>query len=123
MQTMGYSAIRAGNILMMMSLGGIVGAPLGGRLSDRVFLSRKKVVMGGMCAYGLGLLFLVLGIVTRSHWRGNIVGQLHMSLTKQERGRGRSCYPYGRFAYKRVKPIDEKSKPILVKWRKRCKRD
>jgi sugar phosphate permease len=59
METMGYSPIRAGNTLMMMSLGGIIGAPLGGRLSDRVFLSRKKVVMGGMCAYGLGLLFLL----------------------------------------------------------------
>ena len=59
METMGYSPVRAGSILMMMPLGGIVGAPLGGRLSDRVFLSRKKVVMGGMCAYGLGLLFLL----------------------------------------------------------------
>ncbi|NIN01236.1 MAG: MFS transporter, partial [candidate division Zixibacteria bacterium] len=50
--------IKAGNILMMMSLGGIIGAPLGGRLSDKVFLSRKKVVIVGMLAFAMGLFFL-----------------------------------------------------------------
>jgi sugar phosphate permease len=58
MDALGYSPIQAGNILLMMSLGGIIGGPLGGRLSDRVLRSRKKVVIWGMCAYGMGIFFL-----------------------------------------------------------------
>ncbi len=58
MDVLGYSPIRAGNILMMMALGVIIGGPLGGRLSDRVFRSRKKVVIGGMFAYAVGIFFL-----------------------------------------------------------------
>jgi len=58
MDVLGYSPIRAGNVLMMMSLGAVVGGPLGGQLSDTVFRSRKKVVVGGMSAYALGIFFL-----------------------------------------------------------------
>jgi predicted MFS family arabinose efflux permease len=58
MEILGYSPIKTGNILMMMSLGGIIGAPIGGRLSDRVLRSRKKVVILGMFAYAVGILFL-----------------------------------------------------------------
>jgi len=58
MEVLGYSPIKTGNILMMMSLGGIIGAPLGGRLSDRVLRSRKKVVILGMFAYAVGIFFL-----------------------------------------------------------------
>jgi sugar phosphate permease len=58
MDALGHSPIQAGNILLMMSLGGIIGGPLGGRLSDKVFRSRKKVVILGMCAYGTGIFFL-----------------------------------------------------------------
>jgi sugar phosphate permease len=58
MDVLGYTPIRAGNILMMMSLGAIIGGPLGGKLSDRVFRSRKKVVIGGMSAYAVGIFFL-----------------------------------------------------------------
>jgi sugar phosphate permease len=55
---LGYSPVKAGHILMMPSMGAIIGAPLSGRLSDKVFLSRKKVVLGGMCAYAAGMVFL-----------------------------------------------------------------
>ncbi len=58
MEVLGYSPINAGNILLMMSFGGIFGAPIGGRLSDKVLLSRKKVVIWGMCAYAMGIFFL-----------------------------------------------------------------
>ncbi len=58
MEVLGYSPIKTGNILLMMSLGGIIGAPIGGRLSDRVLRSRKKVVILGMFAYAVGILFL-----------------------------------------------------------------
>ena len=57
-EILGYSPVKAGSILMMVSVGAIIGAPLSGRLSDKVFLSRKKVVLGGMCAYAAGMVFL-----------------------------------------------------------------
>ena len=57
-EILGYSPVKAGHILMMASIGAIIGAPLSGRLSDKVFLSRKKVVLGGMCAYAAGMVFL-----------------------------------------------------------------
>jgi sugar phosphate permease len=58
MDVLEYSPIRAGNILMMMSLGAIIGSPIGGNLSDKVFRSRKKVVTGGMAAYAVTIFFL-----------------------------------------------------------------
>ena len=57
-EILGYSPVKAGHILMMASIGAIIGAPLSGRLSDKVFLSRRKVVLGGMCAYAAGMVFL-----------------------------------------------------------------
>jgi sugar phosphate permease len=72
MEILGYSPVKAGNTLMMMSLGTVIGAPLGGRLSDRVFLSRKKVVIIGMSAYGGGCFFLTgwSGITNEAFYYG-----------------------------------------------------
>jgi sugar phosphate permease len=56
MDVLEYSPIRAGNILMMMSLGAII---IGGNLSDKVFRSRKKVVIAGMAAYAVTIFFLI----------------------------------------------------------------
>jgi len=58
MDVLGYSPLRAGNILMMMSFGAIIGSPIGGRFSDEVFRSRKSVVIGGMFTYAAGIFFL-----------------------------------------------------------------
>ena len=58
MEILGYSPIKTGNILFMMALGGIIGGPLGGRLSDKVLRSRKKVMILGMSAYAVGILFI-----------------------------------------------------------------
>ncbi|MGD9576813.1 MAG: MFS transporter [Syntrophorhabdus sp.] len=41
---LGLSPITAGNILLLMNLGFIVGAPIGGSLSDRILRSRKKAI-------------------------------------------------------------------------------
>jgi sugar phosphate permease len=45
MQIYGFSKAEAGNILGMMALAMIVGSPIFGWLSDRVFRSRKKVLI------------------------------------------------------------------------------
>lgn len=50
MITMGLSPITAGNLLLIMSLGLIVGSPVCGWLSDSVLRSRKYVIMAGLAA-------------------------------------------------------------------------
>lgn len=59
MEVMGLSPVVAGNILLALNLGVILGSPIGGLLSDRWLRSRKKVVL-------LGLVFLALGLVSLS---------------------------------------------------------
>jgi len=41
----GYSLVEVGNVLLWFSIGGVCGAPLWGLLSDRLFKSRKTVLM------------------------------------------------------------------------------
>jgi sugar phosphate permease len=55
----GYSPIQAGNVLILFSVGMIIGGPIAGRLSDRVFHSSKGVALRGLSLYGLSLLPLV----------------------------------------------------------------
>ncbi|MFO7886212.1 MAG: MFS transporter [Desulfobacteraceae bacterium] len=43
------SAITAGNILFLMSIGLIIGCPLFGWLSDSLVVSRKKIIIPGLC--------------------------------------------------------------------------
>lgn len=45
----GYSLVEVGNVLLWFSIGGVIGAPLWGFLSDRVFKSRKTVLMLTTC--------------------------------------------------------------------------
>jgi MFS family permease len=45
----GYSLVEVGNVLLCFSIGGVVGAPLWGYLSDRFFKSRKTVLMLSTC--------------------------------------------------------------------------
>ncbi len=56
MNIKGYSPLLAGNILIFMSLGGIVGGPVSGHLSDRAFPSRKVVALVGLSLYAICLL-------------------------------------------------------------------
>ncbi|MFB3883688.1 MAG: MFS transporter [Thermodesulfobacteriota bacterium] len=55
----GYPPIQAGNVLILLSVGMIIGGPIAGRLSDRVFHSSKGVALKGLSLYGLSLLPLV----------------------------------------------------------------
>ena len=58
----GYSPVQAGNLLILLALGIIVGGPTAGQLSDRVFHSRKGLALGGLSLYVLSLIPLV-GVV------------------------------------------------------------
>jgi sugar phosphate permease len=51
MDIYGLSKTQAGNVLMMIPVGLIVGSPFLGWLSDRVLVSRKLVLVGGMGIY------------------------------------------------------------------------
>lgn len=55
-QIKGFSAVQAGNILMMLPIGVISGAPVAGHLADRVFRSAK---MAALCGLGIYTLFLI----------------------------------------------------------------
>jgi MFS family permease len=59
MEIKGYSPIQTGNFLIILSIGYIIGSSVSGRLSDRVFHSRKKVVLWGSIFYGLSLVPLI----------------------------------------------------------------
>jgi MFS family permease len=58
----GYSPVQAGNLIILLAIGIIVGAPIAGRLSDRTFHSRKGVVLGGLSLYSLSL-FSLIGVL------------------------------------------------------------
>lgn len=60
MKVKGLSGITTGNILLLMSLGMIIGSPLSGYLSDNIFKSRKKIIISGICGMALILWSLVL---------------------------------------------------------------
>lgn len=55
----GYLPVQAGNVLLLIAVGTILGAPVAGRLSDRTFRSRKGLAFWGMTLYSFTLLFLV----------------------------------------------------------------
>jgi predicted MFS family arabinose efflux permease len=69
----GYSAIQAGNILILLSIGMIIGAPIAGRLSDRTLPSSKGVVLWGLSLYCLSL-FPLVGVlkIQSTFWYGLI---------------------------------------------------
>jgi MFS family permease len=57
--TQGYSPVETGNVLILLAIGTIVGGPIAGRLSDRIFQSRKGVALWGLAFYALSLFPLV----------------------------------------------------------------
>jgi len=61
-QIKGHSAVRAGNMLILVAIGSIIGGPIAGRLSDHVFQSRKWVTVVGLSLYCLSL-FPLTGIL------------------------------------------------------------
>jgi predicted MFS family arabinose efflux permease len=67
-----FSALDTGNILFAFSLGIIVGASLSGRLSDRVFKTRKWVILPTAVVYSIFFLGLA-GFVSISSFWANIL--------------------------------------------------
>jgi MFS family permease len=57
-----YAPVQAGHLLILMAVGTIIGGPLGGRLSDQIFHSRKGVALLGVCLYCVSL-FPLTGIL------------------------------------------------------------
>ncbi|MGD9176165.1 MAG: MFS transporter [Desulfobacterales bacterium] len=57
-EVMGYSAIRTGNLILLMNVGLIIGGPLWGALSDRVFNTRRGLVV--LCLLMMAVISLVL---------------------------------------------------------------
>jgi MFS family permease len=83
MEALEFSPVQAGNILMAMNIGLIVGGPVWGAVSDRVFKTPKWVVAGGLLTLALitfglralppgtgvfvaGAIFLAFGIASAS---------------------------------------------------------
>jgi sugar phosphate permease len=73
MEIKGYSPVQTGNLLILLAIGAIVGGPISGQLSDRIFRSSKGVALGGLSLYTLSLLPL-LGIfkIQNPFWYGLI---------------------------------------------------
>ncbi len=61
MEVMGYSALTAGNLILLLNLGMILGAPCWGIVSDRLFNTRKWVIVAG--SIGIGLTIFALAII------------------------------------------------------------
>jgi len=83
MEAMGFLPVQAGNILLMMNLGLILGGPLWGAVSDRIFKTPKWVIAGGLLMLALitsilralppgtsvllaGVIFLAFGLASAS---------------------------------------------------------
>ncbi len=61
MEVMGYSALTTGNLILLLNFGMILGAPCWGILSDRLFRTHKKVVIGGLI--GIALTIIILTVI------------------------------------------------------------
>jgi sugar phosphate permease len=61
MEAMGYSAVKTGNLILLMTVGIITGSPFWGALSDRVFKSRKWII--AFCLAALAAVALVLMVI------------------------------------------------------------
>jgi sugar phosphate permease len=61
-EVMEYSAIRTGNLILLMNVGFIIGCPLWGTLSDRIFKTRKGLIVFSL--FIMGLVSLVLATIS-----------------------------------------------------------
>ncbi len=62
MDIKGYSSILTGNILILLAIGTTLGYVISGTISDRIFQSRKSVVLWGTSLYTLAI-FPLVGVV------------------------------------------------------------
>jgi sugar phosphate permease len=68
MDVMGFSPVVAGNLLFLLTLGVVVGNPVSGFLSDRVFRKRKGIMTAALSGLSLTLFALALVPVGASPW-------------------------------------------------------
>jgi MFS family permease len=68
MGVMGYSPVTAGNLLFLLTLGVIIGNPVSGYLSDRVFRRRKGIMIVALAGYALTLAALAIVPVGAPLW-------------------------------------------------------
>jgi len=61
-EVMGYTAIETGNLILLMNIGVIIGSPLWGALSDRVFKTRKGIIV--FCLLIMSVVSLVLAAIS-----------------------------------------------------------
>jgi len=59
MDIKGYSPVQTGNLLILLAIGVIVGGPISGQFSDRIFHNSKGVALWGLSLYTLSLLPLI----------------------------------------------------------------
>ncbi len=73
MTAQGYTSLQTGNMLILLAIGNAIGAPISGRLSDKLIPSRKKMVIYGLGIYTFLILILTL-IPDINHpiWYGSI---------------------------------------------------
>ena len=73
MEVKRYSPIQTGNLLILLSIGIIVGGPIAGQLSDRTSHSTKRVALGGLSIYCMSL-FSLTGVlkIENPFWYGLI---------------------------------------------------
>jgi sugar phosphate permease len=62
MEVMGYSAIKTGNLIFLLNVGLTLGGPFWGALSDRLFKTRKWVIISGLII--LALITLALAVIS-----------------------------------------------------------
>jgi sugar phosphate permease len=77
MQVVGLSPVETGNLLLMLNIGVILGAPLAGWLSDRVVSTRKRVVLLGLAGMAVTELALSQGWSGSNQW---ILGAFFLGL-------------------------------------------
>jgi sugar phosphate permease len=61
MEVIGLSALTAGNLILLLNVGMIIGSPICGTLSDRLFNSRKWVIVAG--SIGIVLTIILMAIM------------------------------------------------------------
>jgi len=65
---MGYSPVTAGNLLFLLTLGVVIGNPVSGYLSDRIFRKRKGIMVVALAGYSLTLAALAFVPVGAPLW-------------------------------------------------------
>jgi len=61
MEVIGLSALTTGNLILLLNVGMILGSPICGTLSDRLFKTRKWVIVSG--SFGIALTILIMAII------------------------------------------------------------